>query len=222
MNPIVDLHINNKIYKKKGNRLSLLNQFDLQVQHGERIAIIGESGSGKSTLLNIIGLLDQAFDGSYKLFGRNVPELSDKEKALFRNEKIGFVLQESALIQSLTIEQNIKLPYLYTKTHSSNNQCENFERIVNSLNIESILHKKPLECSGGEKSRTVFARAIIMNPQLILSDEPTASLDGKNSEQLLHLLFEMNEKYKTTLITVTHDLNVAQRHDRIIRIKKER
>lgn len=220
MNPIIDIQIKRKIYTKKGKSLSLLDNFDLQVYPGERIAIIGESGAGKSTLLNIIGLLDSSFEGRYKLFDEAVQELSDKEKARIRNQRIGFVLQESALIQSLSIEQNIKLPLLYTDVKSDISNIGNFESIVKALGIEDILQKKPFECSGGEKSRAVFARAIIMNPTVILSDEPTASLDEKNSERLLQLLFEMNKREDTTLITVTHDLDVALKHDRVIRIER--
>ena len=116
-------------------------------------------------------------------------------------------------------EENIKLPLLYAK---SDRNCisENFESIINAIGIDSILKKKPLECSGGEKSRVVFARAVIMKPQLILCDEPTASLDGDNKERIINLLFKMNQEFNTTIITVTHDLEVANRHEKIIHLER--
>lgn len=217
MNRIMKLEIQNKTFKQKG--FSILNDFELEVQTGEKVSIIGESGVGKTSLLNILGLLDTKYEGSYELFGSVVNELSRNKLAEWRNQKIGFVLQDSALIHSLTIEDNIKLPFMYANIEKDRNAQEHFERIVQKIGIESILKKKPHECSGGERSRAVFARAIMMNPQIILSDEPTASLDSKNKEKIIDLLFEMNNEFNTTIITVTHDLDVANRHDRIITLE---
>ncbi|MBZ4669899.1 MAG: transporter ATP-binding protein [Oscillospiraceae bacterium] len=206
MTKIIDLNIQEKVYKSRKSRLSILNDFKLEVNSGEKIAIVGKSGVGKTTLLNILGLLDRNYNGYYTLFGSKTNDLNLSQLAEWRNQKIGFVLQESALINSLTIEENIKLPLLYAKA-GENNKLDDFESIINIIEIESILKKKPLECSGGEKSRVVFARAIIMKPQLILCDEPTASLDGDNKERIITLLFKMNQEFNTTIITVTHDLN---------------
>ncbi|WP_214824693.1 ABC transporter ATP-binding protein [Exiguobacterium sp. s28] len=217
MNRIMKLEIQNKTFKQKG--FSILNDFELEVQTGEKVSIIGESGVGKTSLLNILGLLDTQYEGSYELFGSVVNELSRNKLAEWRNQKIGFVLQDSALIHSLTIEDNIKLPLMYAHIEKDRNAQEHFERIVQKIGIESILKKKPHECSGGQRSRAVFARAIMMNPQIILSDEPTASLDSKNKEKIIDLLFEMNNEFNTTIITVTHDLDVANRHDRIITLE---
>ena len=208
MTKIIDLTIKEKMYKNKKSCLSILNDFKLEVNCGERIAIVGKSGVGKSTLLNILGLLDRNYSGSYTLFGSRTNDLNLSQLAEWRNQKIGFVLQESALINSLTIEENIKLPLLYAKS-GKNRKLEDFESIANVIGIEPILKKKPLECSGGEKSRVVFARAVIMKPQLILCDEPTASLDGDN-----------NQEFNTTIITVTHDLEVANRHEKIIQLER--
>lgn len=217
MNRIMKLEIQNKTFKQKG--FSILNDFELEVQTGEKVSIIGESGVGKTSLLNILGLIDTQYEGSYELFGSVVNELSRNKLAEWRNQKIGFVLQDSALIHSFTIEDNIKLPLMYANIEKDRNAQEHFERIVQKIGIESILKKKPHECSGGQRSRAVFARAIMMNPQIILSDEPTASLDSKNKEKIIDLLFEMNNEFNTTIITVTHDLDVANRHDRIITLE---
>jgi len=219
MTRIIDLSIQEKAYKGKKTNISLLDDFRLEINSGERIAIVGKSGAGKTTLLNILGLLDRDYTGSYTLFGSNTNDMSLSQLAEWRNQRIGFVLQESALINTLSIEENIRLPLLYTKA-GEKPEVEEFESIIDGIDIASILNKKPLECSGGEKSRAVFARAIIMKPQLILCDEPTASLDGENKERILSLLYKMNQEFGTTIITVTHDMEVANRHDRIIHLER--
>ncbi|RSL35391.1 ATP-binding cassette domain-containing protein [Salibacterium salarium] len=218
MNSIIKLEIQKKTFKKKG--FSILNDFDLEVEPGERLSIIGESGVGKTSLLNIIGLLDTQYQGSYKLFDLSVKDLSRNKLAEWRNQKIGFVLQESSLINSLTIEDNIKLPLMYANIEKDLTVQDHFKRIINKIGIEPILKKKPLDCSGGQRSRAVFARAVIMNPQIILSDEPTASLDLENKEKIINLLFDMNKEFNTTVITVTHDLDLANRHERIITLER--
>ena len=219
MTRIINLSIQEKAYKGKKTNISLLNDFRLEINSGERIAIVGKSGAGKTTLLNILGLLDRDYTGSYTLFGSNTNDMNLSHLAEWRNQRIGFVLQESALINTLSIEENIRLPLLYTKA-GEKPEAEEFESIIDGIDIASILNKKPLECSGGEKSRAVFARAIIMKPQLILCDEPTASLDGENKERILSLLYKMNQEFGTTIITVTHDMEVANRHDRIIHLER--
>ena len=222
MKKIIDLKIKEKMYKNKQAQLSILNNLNLEVNVGEKIAIVGESGVGKSSLLNIIGLLDRDYNGEYTLFGSPTNNLHTNELAQWRNQKIGFILQESALINSLTIEDNIKLPLLYAEYRKKGFKSEDFESVVNAIDIKHILKKNPLECSGGEKARAVFARGIIMKPQIILADEPTASLDVENRERIVSLLFKMNKEFNTTIITVTHDLEIANRHDRVIHLERRK
>ena len=222
MTKIIDLSVKEKIYESKKAQISILNDFKLEVADGEKIAIVGESGVGKSSLLNIIGLIDRNYNGEYTLLGSLTNNLHTNELAQWRNQKIGFILQESALINSLTIEDNIKLPLLYAGSEKKEFKPEDFESVVDAIGIKPILKKKPLECSGGEKARTVFARGIIMKPQIILADEPTASLDMENRERIVTLLFKMNKEFNTTIITVTHDLEIANRHDRIIQLERSK
>ena len=222
MRKIIDLSIKEKVYKSKKSQLSILSNFNLEVAAGEKIAIVGESGVGKSSLLNIIGLIDRDYDGEYALLGSLTNNLHTSELAQWRNQKIGFVLQESALINSLTIEDNIKLPLLYADSGKKEFKPEDFESVITAIGIKPILKKKPLECSGGEKARAVFARGIIMKPQIILADEPTASLDMENRERIVALLFKMNKEFNTTIITVTHDLEIANRHDRVIHLERSK
>ena len=223
MTKMIDLSIKEKIYKSKKAQISILNNFRLEVCAGEKIAITGESGAGKSSLLNIIGLLDRNYNGEYTLFGSLTDQLHTGRLAQWRNQRIGFVLQESALINSLTIEDNIKLPFLYDSSNKKGVRGrEDFDTIISAIEIRHILKKKPLECSGGEKARAVFARGIIMKPQIILADEPTASLDVENRERIVTLLFNMNKEFNTTIITVTHDLEIASRHDRVIHLERSK
>jgi macrolide export ATP-binding/permease protein macB len=218
MRSMIDIQIEEKIFTK--SKLSILKGFSMQVEAGEKLAIVGESGVGKSSLLNILGLLDRDYRGEYYLFGEKTNGLDEKVLAKWRNQRIGFVLQESAMINSLTVEKNIQLPFLYMESKDRNSLLENFTQIVKEIGIESILQKKPLDCSGGERARAVFARGILMKPEVLLADEPTSSLDTENKERIIHSLFEMNRKFGTTIITVTHDLDMAKRHDRVIRLEK--
>ena len=218
MRSMIDIQIEEKIFTK--SKLSILKGFSMQVEAGEKLAIVGESGVGKSSLLNILGLLDRDYRGEYYLFGEKTNGLDEKVLAKWRNQRIGFVLQESAMINSLTVEKNIQLPFSYMESKDRNSLLENFTQIVKEIGIESILQKKPLDCSGGERARAVFARGILMKPEVLLADEPTSSLDTENRERIIHSLFEMNRKFGTTIITVTHDLDMAKRHDRVIRLEK--
>lgn len=209
MKKIIDLKIKSKNFKH--NNVTSLQNFSLAVNQGETIAITGDFGVGKSTLLNILGLLDSKYEGYYNLFGHDMKEMSEKEKASMRNNQIGFVLQESSLINNLTIKENILLPRLYNTDIPRSELGKRMMDLARSLDIINVLDKKPLECSGGQKSRAAFARAVIMHPKLILADEPTASLDESNKENMISVLKNFNQNNDVTILIVTHDLDVANR-----------
>ena len=217
---VIDVNINKKVYKSKKN-ISLLNNFSFQVDKGEKVSLIGSSGTGKSTLLNILGLIDKKYDGTYFLCGENTKDFTDEVSAKIRNSKIGFVLQESALIDSISIENNIKLPLMYQEKSKRSEYIDFFDYIVDKIDIKELIKKKPLECSGGERARAIFARGVIMKPEIILADEPEASLDEKNKWKIIELLFEINMNIGSTIIASTHDKEVAKKFDRCITIEKE-
>lgn len=215
----IELHIDKKTYRTKNKTQTVLENLDLTVHKADTLAIIGESGAGKTTLLNILGLIDNKYQGTYTLNNTNTRTLTDTQKAEWRNQNIGFVLQESALINTYTIKENIQLPLHYAnKQHQPAKQ--RIEKLAEQLDIQQILDKKPIHCSGGEKARTAFARAILMQPQLILADEPTSNLDSQNATKITELLFKMREKHGTTIVTVTHDPAVAAQHDKTIKLEK--
>ncbi|MFW0110680.1 ABC transporter ATP-binding protein [Rothia sp. P13129] len=220
MNNILEIYLEEKVYRNKKQQINLLQNFSLVVEQGEKVAVVGESGSGKSTLLNILGLIDTSYSGTYTLFGKSTQKLSDRELAKLRNKNIGFALQESALINSLSIEDNIKLPLIYSKNRTLK-EHQRFNDIIEAIGLSYILKKKPLECSGGERARAVFARAIIMKPQVILADEPTASLDDKNKSKIIDLLFGAAHDFGASVITVTHDNIFAHQHDRVIQLERK-
>lgn len=221
MTKLLSIELDSKTYRKRSGSVTVLKNFSLSVEPGEAVAIVGESGSGKSSLLNILGLIDKRYQGTYLLFDRNVKDLSDREAASWRNGRLGFVVQESALINSMTIADNVMLPLAYAARHRKDEYRSRFESVVKSLGIDALLHKRPLECSGGEKSRAVFARAILMSPKLVLADEPTAMLDSENRSRMSELLFNLRRNSGSTIVTVTHDLELANRHDRVIRVSRE-
>lgn len=199
-----------------GKKELILNNINLQINEADYIAILGKSGSGKSTLLNIIGFLDQNFLGTYLYYGKNANLFSDDEKSNFRNEHIGFIFQNFALIEHMTVEQNIMLPLLYTlKLQKS---LENkLKDIMSFLGIYDIKNRNVRFLSGGQRQKVAIARALVNNPKFIIADEPTGSLDSKASAEIMNILYELNKK-NVTIIMVTHDESNIKHCNKIIRI----
>lgn len=206
-----------KIYNiKKPNEFKALHGVSAEIKDGEMVAVIGKSGAGKSTLLHILACIDSYQSGEYTLDGTLVKDLSENQYAKIRNEKLGMVMQDFALIDDFTAIENVMIPLDFSKKKVKNKK----EKALSALRAASIeeLAKKPCnKLSGGQKQRVAIARAIVNEPAIILADEPTGALDNKTSEEILNLFKELN-KQGSTIIIVTHDLKVAQQCNRIIEI----
>lgn len=194
----------------------VLKDANLSIDKGEMVAIKGSSGAGKSTLLHIIGCLDKPTSGSYLLNGQNVSQLSLSKLAEIRNASFGFVMQHFALIEEDSALQNVATPLLFAKTRKSQMDARAMEQLRN-VGMEQMENKRIATLSGGEKQRVAIARAMVNNPEIILADEPTGALDRANTEKIVQLFQQLNEKGKTIII-VTHDDFVAQSCRRIVTI----
>lgn len=197
-----------KIRKSFGNH-TVLKSIDLVLEEGDYVALLGFSGSGKTTLLNILGLLDEQFEGHYFICGENVKMA--KHKANLRNEKIGYVFQSFYLIDYLSVLDNILLPFSYCKEAPD---MEYINQIIHKLDLDDLMDKKVNVLSGGEKQRIAIARALSKKPALLLCDEPTGNLDSRNRERVLSILKDVNLSTKTCILIVTHDEFVAKSADK--------
>lgn len=186
----------------------VLKDANLSIDKGEMVAIKGSSGAGKSTLLHIIGCLDKPTSGSYLLNGQDVSQLSLSKLAEIRNASFGFVMQHFALIEEDNALQNVATPLLFAKARRSQMDARAMEQLRN-VGMEQMANKRIATLSGGEKQRVAIARAMVNNPEIILADEPTGALDRANTEKIVQLFQQLNEKGKTIII-VTHDDFVAQ------------
>jgi len=206
-----------KIYGKGEAAFEALKGIDLEVQKGEYIAITGRSGSGKSTLMHVIGCLDSLTDGKYYLEGQDVSKLSDDDLARIRNRKIGFVFQAFNLLPHLNLLEQVMVPMYYagiTGNKAKNKAMEALDRV----GLSSKWHRHATQISGGEMQRVAIARAIVMDPGLLLADEPTGNLDTATSDQVMDIFQELN-KSGSTVVLVTHEIDVASRAKRIVHLK---
>lgn len=211
-----------KVTKSYSKDRTILDQLDLQINAGERIAIVGPSGSGKTTLLNLIGTLDRPESGKMIFENQDLSGFTDQQLASFRNEKIGFVFQMHHLLPQLTLLENILLPTLTDKKLQGKETLKRAQKLIKRMGLSKVSHQKPSELSGGECQRTAVARALINRPGLILADEPTGALDQKSSGILADLLVELNKEEGVTLIVVTHSMDLAKKMERIYRIENGR
>lgn len=202
-----------RIYGKGENAVAAINNLDIRIDDGELVAITGKSGSGKTTLLNVLGGLDKATDGSVFYDDTDITKLADTALADFRLNKIGFVFQFYDLIPELTAKENILLPSKLAKKGKTD-----ISDTVKKLGVESLLGRYPSELSGGQQQRVAIARALVNNPSVLLCDEPTGNLDVATGNDTLSLLIDLNRNDNRTIIIVTHDNQLAEKCDRIIRI----
>ncbi len=204
---MIDLQHISKVYPVGKEKFYALKDVNLHIQAGEFVAICGASGSGKSTLLNIVGCLDTPSEGTYFLEGENVASLSNERQAAIRNEKIGFVLQDFALIDNESVLYNVMLPLLLSKTSLSDIKRRAHE-VLQMVGIADQAKKKANSLSGGQRQRVAIARAIVNMPSIILADEPTGQLDSQTGIQIMEILKALNQQ-GITILLVTHDEQVA-------------
>ncbi len=205
-----------KVFRTSEVETVALNHVNLEVKEGEFVAIMGPSGCGKSTLLNILGLLDNPTEGSYRLLGQEVAGLKEKERTRVRKGRLGFVFQSFNLIDELNVFENVELPLIYLKIKASQRK-QMVNDILKRMNIAHRASHFPQQLSGGQQQRVAIARAVIAGPKLILADEPTGNLDSKNGKEVMDLLKELN-KEGTTIVMVTHSQHDAGFADRVINL----
>ena len=204
--------------KKSFGNLQVLKGIDLQVGKGEVVSIVGSSGAGKTTLLQIIGTLDRADEGRVIIAGEDVTNLSSDRMARFRNRHIGFVFQFHQLLPEFTALENVMMPAFIAGTSNKEAKKRAME-LLDFMGLTERADHKPNELSGGEKQRVAVARALMNNPELVLADEPSGSLDSKNKEELHRLFFDLRDRFGQTFVIVTHDETLASLTDRTIRMK---
>ena len=205
-----------KIYGSGENEVHALDGINFSVEKGEFVAIVGTSGSGKSTLLHMLGGLDRPTGGSVEVDGKEIFSLKDEELTIFRRRKIGFVFQNYNLVPVLNVYENIVLP---VQLDGKTPDASYIDSIIETLGLERKLENLPNNLSGGQQQRVAIARALASKPAIILADEPTGNLDAKTSQDVLGLLKVTSQKYGQTIVMITHNEEIAQLADRIIRIE---
>ncbi len=204
-----------KTYGKGEAKVEALKNVSLSLEKGEFAAIIGESGSGKTTLLNCIGALDMPTSGMITIDGKNLFSMKDEKRTIFRRRNIGFIFQSFQLVPELNVEQNIIFPLLldYRKPDSGK-----VDEILSLLGLKERRNHLPSQLSGGQQQRVAIGRALIMQPKLILADEPTGNLDSKNSQEVLELLTSASRRFQQTILMITHNNNLTASVDRVFRV----
>jgi ABC-type antimicrobial peptide transport system, ATPase component len=208
-----------KNYQHGQMEVPALRGIDLSIEEGEFTSLAGPSGSGKTTLLNLIGCLDKISNGELKIGGTEVAELNPLELAGLRREKIGFIFQTYNLIPVLTALENVELPLVLLKKFSEAEIRERVLRILADVGLKGLESRRPVDLSGGQQQRVAIARALVKEPQMILADEPTANLDSENSEAILALMKQLNERKKATFIFSTHDQLVMKYARRLVMLR---
>ncbi len=207
----------NKYYPVGKDKFHALKDIDLTVEAGEVLAIMGKSGSGKSTLLNIIGTIDDYASGSYLYKGRDISKMSDKDKAALRSSEIGFVNQEFLLLNQKTAIENVSMPLYFNETQYRDIESHSLAALE-AVGVADQAKKKITDMSGGQKQRVAIARALVIEPSLILADEPTGALDRKTADEIIETLLKLNRDYGITVVIVTHDAEVAAACSRVVNI----
>ncbi len=213
---LIELRDVSKVYDLGEVKVEALRGVSLTIKQGECVALIGPSGSGKSTLMNTLGCLDRPTGGSYLLAGREIVTLSSDERALVRNERIGFVFQNFNLLARTPAVENVELPLLYAPGMTAGQRRRRAVELLKRVGLGDRMDHHPGQLSGGQQQRVAIARALANNPSILLCDEPTGNLDTKTSKEVIQLFRKLNEESGITVILVTHDQDVARVARRII------
>lgn len=208
-----------RTYELGETKVHALCGVDLILRSGEFTALIGASGSGKSTLLNLIGCLDEPDQGEIWIDQKNISSLTDFEKGVLRNQKIGFIFQSFNLIPVLSVFENVELPLTIDKTLTAVERRHRVLQVLEDVGLAEFVNHAPEKLSGGQRQRVAIARALVTNPSLVLADEPTANLDSTTAHRIIDLLHEMNQKKKVTFFFCSHDEKLIKRVDRVVRIQ---
>ena len=214
---MIELNKLTKIYKTDAETVNALNSIDLSISSGQFLSIMGQSGSGKTTLMNILGCLDNPSSGKYLINGLDVSSLSDDQRSMLRGELFGFVFQNYNLIPRMSALEQVELPLMY----QMNNQDRKLKaaQALDSVGLADRMHFNPNQLSGGQQQRVAIARSLVVDPQVILADEPTGALDSNTGEEIMGIFKELVEKKGITVILVTHESHIAAFASRVVTLK---
>ncbi len=213
---ILKIHELEKIYKSGSKSITVLHDISFEVEEGETFAIVGPSGSGKTTLLGLCAGLDYPDNGTVELCGQKLEELDEDERARLRNDEVGFIFQNFQLLPTLTALENVVVPL---ELQGAGNARKVGMELLEKVGLGDRVHHYPSQLSGGEQQRVCLARAFSNKPSIIFADEPTGNLDEETGEKVIKLLFDLNKEAGTTLVIVSHDLDLANRTRQILRLK---
>ena len=217
MNKVIECQNLYKTYQEGDVETSVLQGLNFCVEQGEQVAIVGSSGSGKSTLLHLLGTLDSPTQGKILIAGQDIARLNRKQQATFRNQHLGFIYQFHHLLMEFSALENVAMPLLI-RGHSAKQAQQQAQVLIEKVGLAHRAHHLPSALSGGERQRVAIARALVTKPTLVLADEPTGNLDSTNGEKIYQLLREINQEVKTSFVVVTHDVGLANKLDRSIRM----
>lgn len=216
MTKILNVHNLEKTYASGSTKLNILKEVSFSIEAGETFAIVGPSGSGKTTLLGLCAGLDQVDSGTIELCGVDLSSLNEDERAILRNKNVGFIFQDFQLLPTLTAIENVAVPL---ELQGEKNAQRSASDLLEKVGLKNRAHHYPSQLSGGEQQRVALARAFSNQPSILFADEPTGDLDEETGQKVIQLLFDLNKEAGTTLVIVTHDMELAKKNQHTIRLK---